>query len=113
MSHKSEADYIAKTHNTARFFVEHRQLSLILLVAVCLWGWYGYENMPKRKDPTIPVRVAVATTSWPGATAQEVEQLVSRPVGQTVGENAFVMGPTPTDFGIRSLSLPGLSLVFG
>ena len=112
MSHKSEAEYIARTHNTARFFIEHRQLSMILLVAVCLWGWYGYENMPKRKDPTIPVRVAVASTSWPGATAQEVEQLVTRPVEQTMAQNPVLKPPVPSDFAIRSISFPGLSLVY-
>ena len=30
MSHKSEAEYIEKTHNTARFFTEHRQVSMVL-----------------------------------------------------------------------------------
>lgn len=112
MSHKSEADYIANTHNTARFFTEHRQVGFVLLLIVAIWGWYGYEKMPKRKDPVIPMRVAVASTSWPGATAQEVEQLVSRPIEQTMAQNAFIMGPTPTDFGIRSISFPGLSLVY-
>jgi len=112
MSHKSETDYIANTHNTARFFTEHRQVAFVLLIAVSLWGWYGYKNMPKRKDPIIPVRVAVASTNWPGATAEEVEQLVSRPIEQTMAQNAFVKGPTPSDFGIRSISFPGLSLVY-
>ncbi|HEY4050212.1 MAG TPA: efflux RND transporter permease subunit [Acidobacteriaceae bacterium] len=112
MSHKSEAEYIAQTNNTARFFVEHRQLSLVLLIAVFLWGWYGYEHMPKRKDPSIPVRVAVASTQWPGATAQEVEQLVTRPVEQTMALNSFVKVPSASDFGIRSMSFPGLSLVY-
>ena len=89
MSHKSEAEYIANTHNTARFFTENRQLSLVLLIAVCVWGWYGYQHMPKRKDPKIPVRVAVAYTQWPGATAEEVEQLVTRQVEQTMAQNSF------------------------
>ena len=62
MSHKSEAEYIERTHNTARFFTEHRQVAMVLLIAVCMWGWYGYMHMPKRKDPSIPVRVAVAST---------------------------------------------------
>ena len=110
--HKSEADYIAHTHNTARFFTEHRQVSLILLVAVCVWGWYGFTHMPKRKDPSIPVRVAVASIAWPGATAQEVEQLVSRPVEQIMAQNAFIKPPSASDFGIRSISFPGLSLVY-
>jgi multidrug efflux pump subunit AcrB len=112
MSHKSEVEYIAHTHNTARFFVEYRQISLVLLIAVCLWGWYGYEHMPKRKDPSIPVRVAVASTQWPGATAQEVEQLVTRPVEQTMALNSFIKAPAASDFGIRSMSFPGLSLVY-
>src|SRR5580692_1035247 len=112
MSHKSEAEYIEKTHTTARFFTEHRQVSMVLLIAVCLWGWYGYMHMPKRKDPSIPVRVAVASTAWPGATAQEVEQLVSRPVEQTMAQNAFIKPPLASDFGIRSISFPGLSLVY-
>jgi multidrug efflux pump subunit AcrB len=112
MTHKSESEYIAHTHNTARFFTEHRQVSLILLLAVCVWGWYGFQHMPKRKDPSIPVRVAVASTSWPGATAQEVEQLVTRQVEQVMAQNAFVKSPSPSDFGIRSISFPGLSLAY-
>src|ERR1700678_1607816 len=112
MTHKAESEYIAKTHNTARFFTEHRQVALILLVAVSLWGWYGFQHMPKRKDPSIPVRVAVASIAWPGATAQEVEQLVSRQVEQVMAQNAFIKPPSASDFGIRSMSFPGLALVY-
>ena len=112
MSNKTEAEYIAHTHNTARFFVEHRQVSLILLMGVLLWGWYGYQHMPKRKDPSIAVRVAVASTQWPGATAIDVEQLVTRPVEQMMAQNAFIKPPSPSDFGIRSISFPGLSLIY-
>src|SRR5215469_14039963 len=112
MTHKSEADLIEHSHNTARFFVENRQVSLILLIGVIVWGWYGYRMMPKRKDPSIPIRVAVASTSWPGATAQEVEQLVTRPVEQVMAQNSFIRPPAPSEFGIRSISFPGLSLVY-
>src|SRR6202021_828642 len=112
MTHKSESEYIALTHNTARFFTEHRSVSLVLLIAVSMWGWYGYMHMPKRKDPSIPVRVAVASIAWPGATAQEVEQLVSRPVEQIMAQNSFIKSPSASDFGIRCISFPGLSLVY-
>src|SRR5215470_620306 len=112
MAHRSEADLIAHGRNTARFFTEHRQVSLILLIGVFLWGWYGYQKMPKRKDPSLPVRVAVASTQWPGATAPEVEQQVTRPIEQTMAQNAFIRPPVASDYGIRSISLPGLSLVY-
>jgi multidrug efflux pump subunit AcrB len=82
------------------------------LLATFAWGWYGYQQMPKRKDPNIPVRVAVASCQWPGATATQVEQLVTRPIENTIAQNAYIKPPSGSDYGIRSLSFPSLSLVF-
>ena len=112
MPHKSDAEFIEKTHNTARFFVEHRQIAWVLLIGTVLWGWYGYTSMPQRKDPDIPVRVAVAMTPWPGVKAQEVEQLLTRPIEEKIAENSYIHPGTAADYGIRSLTLPGLSIVY-
>src|SRR5215469_9250716 len=111
--HKTDAELIATDrHNIARYFTEHRQVGLILLLATSVWGFFGYHNMPKRKDPDIPVRVASAQCNWPGATAEQVEQLITRPIEQTVALNSTLKPPSPSDFGIRSLSFPGLSVVY-
>ena len=112
MAHKSEQEIIQHTHNTARFFVEHRQVALVMLFGTFLWGWYGYSKMSKRKDPVIPVRVAVASCKWPGATAEEIEQLITRPIEQAMAQNQAVKPPSGSDYGIRSWSLPKLKLVF-
>ncbi len=110
--HKSDAEYIAEKHNVARFFTEHPQIGLVLLLAAFVWGWYGYHHMPKRKDPDIPVRVAMAQCPWPGATAEQVEQLVTRPMEQSIALNSTIKAPTPSDFGIRSISFPGQAVVY-
>ncbi len=68
--------------------------------------------MPQRKDPEIPVRVAVAACQWPGASAQEVEQLITRPIEQTIAQNKTIHPPSAADYGIRSISLPGASFVY-
>jgi multidrug efflux pump len=112
MAHKSDTEIIQHTHNTARFFVEHRQVALVLLVGTFLWGFYGYSRMSKRKDPVIPVRVAVAACKWPGATAEEIEQLITRPIEQAMAQNQAVKPPSGSDYGIRSLSFPNFALVF-
>src|SRR2546430_1508161 len=112
MAYKNDRDRIEKTHNAPRFFVEHPQVSWVLLVGVLIWGWFGYKSMPQRKDPNIPVRVAVASCSWPGATAQQVEQLITRPIEDTVAQNKTIHAGTPADFGVRSISLPGYSYVY-
>ena len=112
MVHKSDSEIIQHTHNTARFFVEHRQVALVLLLGTFLWGWFGYSKMPKRKDPVIPVRVAVASCKWPGASAEDIEQLVTRPIEQAMAQNQAVKPPSGSDYGVRSLSFPNFALVF-
>jgi len=112
MAYKNDQDRIDKTHNAPRFFVEHPQVSWVLLVGVLVWGWFGYHSMPQRKDPDIPVRVAVAFCSWPGATARQVEQLVTRPIEDAVAENKTIHPGTASDYGVRSVSLPGSAYVY-
>lgn len=111
MVHKQDDEFIEKTHNIARFFTENRSISWILLITVILWGLYAYLNIPKRKDPVIPVRVATAITPWPGIIAEKVEQLVTRPVEQKIAENSALHKDDPASFGIKSITLNGLSMV--
>ena len=76
--------------NVARFFTENRQIGWVALVATLLWGVFGYMNMPKRKDPDIPVRVGLAICPWPGIASDKVEQLVTRKIEQAATGNSKV-----------------------
>lgn len=79
MSHgKTDQELVNGKHNTARFFVQTRQVAWVLLLLTCAWGIYGYISMPQRKDPEVQVRTAVALVPWPGSSAEKVEQLVTK-----------------------------------
>jgi len=78
------------SRNPARFFTHNRQIAWVALLATLVWGVFGYMNMPKRKDPDIPVRIALAITPWPGISAEKVEQLVTRKVEQAATGNSKV-----------------------
>ena len=103
----SDQEQIEKTRNTARYFVENRQISWVLLVLTMIWGIVAYIDMPKRKDPEIPVRVASAVTPWPGTKAELVEQLVTRQVESTIAESTAIHPPDPNSYGIKSLTCRG------
>ena len=91
MSHgRSDPDLIERTHNVARFFVENRQMGFVLLAAVLVWGVFAYLAMPKRKDPQFPVLYAAAVCPWPGASAERIEQLVTRRIEERIAENPRV-----------------------
>src|SRR5271165_2243301 len=110
MAHENKQD-ISNRRSITRFFVEHPHISWMMLVAVLVWGWFGYTSMPQRKDPEIPVRVAVAACPWPGATAEQVEQFVTRRMEDVAAENKTIHPGTDADYGIKSISLPGYSFV--
>jgi multidrug efflux pump subunit AcrB len=76
--------------NLARFFVQHRQVAWALLVLSLAAGVAGYKRMPKRKDPDIPVRVALAVCPWPGVPADRVEELVTRKIEQAAAGNSKI-----------------------
>jgi multidrug efflux pump subunit AcrB len=46
--------------------------------------------MPQRKDPDIPIRQALVLCPWPGATAEKIEELVTRRIEEKVAENVKV-----------------------
>ena len=111
MAHEN-AQEISSRRNVPKFFVEHPQISWLLLAGVLIWGWFGYKSMPQRKDPEIPVRVGVAACPWPGATAQQVEQFITRRIEDVAAENKTIHPGTDADYGIKSISLPGYSFVY-
>jgi multidrug efflux pump subunit AcrB len=91
--------------SVARFFVENRHVSWVLLVGVIAWGIWAYAAMPKRKDPDIPARQVAVVTPWPGQSAERIEQLVTRKIEQRVAQNIRVAE-------ITSTTRPGLSVVY-
>ncbi|MEW6348906.1 MAG: efflux RND transporter permease subunit [Thermodesulfobacteriota bacterium] len=104
MSHKSDEQLIADTQNTARFSVENRHISWVLLFLTLAWGVFGYLSMPQRKDPVIPVRIALAMCQWPGVKAEKIEELITRKIESKIAENEKVDR-------VESVTRTGLSIV--
>ncbi len=90
VQHRSDSEIVAKVHNTSRFCVENRQIAWVLLAGTVLWGIFGYLKMPQRKDPDVPPKVAKVITPWPGASAEKVEQLVTRNLERVIATNSTV-----------------------
>src|SRR5262249_38210480 len=92
-------------YSVARFFVENRHVSWVLLAGVIAWGIWAYASTPIRKDPDIPVRRSAVVTPWPGQSAERVEQLVTRKIEERVAQNIRVSE-------ITSTTRAGLSVVY-
>lgn len=91
--------------NIARLFVEKRQVAWVALVATLVWGVVSYLRLPQRKDPEVIIKTAVVTTVWPGSKAEDVEQLVTRPI-------ELVARQVPRVDKVVSTTRTGISTVF-
>jgi len=76
--------------NLSRFSVENPHITWVLLIGTVIWGLYGYLKMPQRKDPDIPLKVALVETHWPGASAERVEELVTKTIEKVLASNAKI-----------------------
>ena len=84
MAHPSSSEI--KSGGLAQFFVQHREVSWMLLIGVLVWGAAAYFRLGQQEDPTIPHRTAMLVAAFPGATASKVEELVAKPLERKVSE---------------------------
>lgn len=73
-----------------RFFVEHRVLGWLSMVAVLAWGWVSFRSLPQQEDPSFPRHDAVLVTVFPRADAATVEREVTSPLETALAELATV-----------------------
>lgn len=82
----SAAQPPAHAGGLARYFVEHREVSWLFLIATLILGAVAYLKLPQQEDPNIPLRGAIVVTVWDGATASKIEDLVTRKLEKKISE---------------------------
>ncbi len=60
--------------------LEHYSISLLLVGIFFVLGVFGMYDMPKDEFPAFTIRQGVVVAVYPGATTEEVEQQVARPL---------------------------------
>ena len=66
--------------NWLRWPLEHYPISLLIIAILFVLGIYGMYVMPKDEFPHATIRQGVVVAVYPGATSEEVEQQVARPL---------------------------------
>jgi len=69
-----------KKMNWLKWPLEHYPITLLIVVILFVLGIYGMYVMPKDEFPAFTIRQGVVIAVYPGATSEEVEQQVARPL---------------------------------
>ncbi len=92
-----------KNMNWLRWPLEHYSITLLIVGILFVMGIYGMYIMPKDEFPHATIRQGVVVAVYPGATSEEVEQQVARPLERylfTYGEVNRVKTTTTSQNGM-------------
>jgi len=67
-------------------FVRKKALSFLILLTILTGGITSYIIAPKSANPLVDQAVFSITWQWPGATAEEVENFLTKKLEQTLGD---------------------------
>ena len=104
-SSRAPRNVLPTSGGVAQYFVEHRSVGWLAMLAVLLWGWISYQQLPQQEDPTFPTHDALIVTVFPGASALQMEQLVTKPLEQKIAEQDTVDE-------VRSQSRPNVCVTY-
>lgn len=62
------------------WFIDNKWITTFLVVLLLAFGLYGIYVMPKDEFPAFTIRQGVVVAVMPGATAEEIEEQVARPL---------------------------------
>jgi multidrug efflux pump subunit AcrB len=72
--------------NLSALAVRQRSITLFLIVAIILSGTYAFLRLGRAEDPSFVIKALTVTAVWPGATANEMQELVAEPLEKRMQE---------------------------
>ncbi|HEX5458557.1 MAG TPA: efflux RND transporter permease subunit [Steroidobacteraceae bacterium] len=72
--------------NLSELAVRERAITLFLIVAIILSGVYAFLHLGRAEDPAFTIKNFTVTAVWPGATAEEMQNLVADPLEKRMQE---------------------------
>ena len=75
--------------NLSALAVRERSVTLFFLLAMIIAGAFAYFRLGRAEDPSFTVKVFTVTAEWPGATAQEMQDLVAEPLEKRMQELTY------------------------
>jgi multidrug efflux pump subunit AcrB len=72
--------------NLSALAVREKGITLFLLIAIAAAGIFAFLKLGRAEDPSFTIKVFTVSAVWPGATAQEMQDLVAEPLEKRMQE---------------------------
>lgn len=72
--------------NLSALAVREKAITLFLIIAIAAAGIFAFLKLGRAEDPSFTIKVFTVSAVWPGATAQEMQDLVAEPMEKRMQE---------------------------
>ena len=72
--------------NLSSLAVRERSVTLFLIIAISAAGLFAFLNLGRAEDPSFTIKSMTVVTTWPGATAQQMQDQVAEPLEKRMQE---------------------------
>lgn len=72
--------------NLSSLAVKERSITVFLLFLITVAGVFAFFQLGRAEDPPFTIKQMTVVTAWPGATAQEMQDLVAEPLEKRLQE---------------------------
>ena len=72
--------------NLSALAIRERSVTLFLIIAISIAGVLAFLKLGRAEDPAFTIKQMTVVTAWPGATAQEMQDLVAEPLEKRMQE---------------------------
>lgn len=92
--------------NLPKYSLEHTKVVYFFLIIMLIGGTISFFKLPKKEDAPFVIKQAVLITQYPGATASEVEKLITEPIEREIQSMSEVKQiKSESYYGISKISI--------
>lgn len=91
--------------NIANFFIDNSKFTIVLTIGLLVLGIQGLGKMNSESYPTVDFAQAFVTTRYDGASAEDIETKITKPIEDKIREVSGIKD-------VKSISQAGLSNIF-
>jgi multidrug efflux pump subunit AcrB len=92
--------------NIPEYSMRNRKVVYFFLAILLIGGVISFFQLPKKEDSPFVIKTAVLVTQYPGATPQEVEELITEPIEREIQSMSDVhLIKSDSYFGVSKISI--------
>ncbi|CAM4197894.1 efflux RND transporter permease subunit [Vibrio agarivorans] len=99
--------------NIAEYSIKNRVISWVFLVILAIGGVMSFNDLGRLEDPAFTIKDAMVISTYPGATAQEVEEELTYPLEKEIRRLPYVDKITSTSSNGMSQIMVSMDMSYG